>query len=146
LFLYFKCKSSKGEICWTKLDKIVFCPISQKTIRPKAKLRFEVLFKKFHSRLNRTTLYLTRSYLLNTMKPISGLETRSLTKFQKPLQNLKNLTRGVPLGTWISNSEYFVLLLDTHNTWQKTVGFVPILSRNLYRRYPLDSKFCNFEY
>jgi hypothetical protein len=58
---------------------------------PKAKLRLEVLFKKFHPRLNLTTLSCTKLYLLNTIKPFSGHENRSLTKFQK------TFTRGVPL-------------------------------------------------
>jgi hypothetical protein len=62
----------------------------------KMKLRLEVLFKKFHPRINLTTLFLTKLYLLNTIKPFSGHENRSLTKSQK------TFTRGVPLGTWIS--------------------------------------------
>jgi hypothetical protein len=36
------------------------------------KLKFEVLFNKFHPRINLTTLFLTKTYLLNTMKPFSG--------------------------------------------------------------------------
>jgi hypothetical protein len=57
-------------------------------------LRFEVLFKKFHPRINLAT----KSYLLNTIKPFSGHENRSLTKSQKPLPggnlnlNIKNLS------------------------------------------------------
>jgi hypothetical protein len=53
---------------------------------PKAKLRLEILFKKFHPRINLATLFWTKSYLLNTINPFSGHENRSLTKFQKPLQ------------------------------------------------------------
>jgi hypothetical protein len=36
---------------------------------PKAKLRFEVLFKKFHPRIHMATLFTTKSYLLNTIHP-----------------------------------------------------------------------------
>jgi hypothetical protein len=73
---------------------------------PKAKLRLEVLFGKFHPRINLATLYSTKSYLLNTIKPFSGHENRSLTKSQKPwqggtLRNFRNL-----LGTWTLKSEY----------------------------------------
>jgi hypothetical protein len=63
---------------------------------PKARLRFEVLFKKCHPRINLTTLFFTKSYLLNAMKAFSGHQNHSLSKSQKPLQG------GVPLGTWIS--------------------------------------------
>jgi hypothetical protein len=52
----------------------------------KAKLRLEVLFKKFHLRINLTTLFSTKPYLLNTIKPFSGHENRSLAKSKKPLQ------------------------------------------------------------
>jgi hypothetical protein len=52
-------------------------------------LRLEVLFKKFHPRINLTILFLTKSYLLNTIN-------HSLTKSQK------TFTKGVPLGTWTS--------------------------------------------
>jgi hypothetical protein len=52
----------------------------------KAKSRFEVLFKKFHPRINLTTLISTKSCLLNTIKVFSGHKNRSLTKSQKPLQ------------------------------------------------------------
>jgi hypothetical protein len=41
---------------------------------PRAKLRFEVLFKKFYPRINLTTLFLTKIYLLNTIKRFSGHE------------------------------------------------------------------------
>jgi hypothetical protein len=39
--------------------------------RPQAKLRLEVLYKKFHPRINLTTLFFTKTYLL---KPFSDLE------------------------------------------------------------------------
>jgi hypothetical protein len=42
---------------------------------PKARLRFEILFKKTLPRINLTTLFFTKLYLLNTIKPFSGHET-----------------------------------------------------------------------
>jgi hypothetical protein len=54
------------EIRWTKLNKIVILPYFSYNL--KMKLRLEVLFKKFHPRINLTTLFLTKSYLLNTIK------------------------------------------------------------------------------
>jgi hypothetical protein len=82
------------EIRWTKLNKIVILPYFP--YNPKAKWGLEVLFKKFHPRINLTTLFLTKSYLLNTIKPFLGHENRPWQNLKKPLQ------RGVPLGTWIS--------------------------------------------
>jgi hypothetical protein len=81
-----------GEIHWTKLNKIVSLPYVP--YNPKAKLRLEVLFKKFHPRMNLATLFLTKLCLLNTIKPFSGHENRSLIKSQKLFQG------GVPLGSW----------------------------------------------
>jgi hypothetical protein len=49
--------------------KYRFCSISH--TRPKAKLRIQVLFKKFHPRINPITLFFTKTYLLNTLKPFS---------------------------------------------------------------------------
>jgi hypothetical protein len=46
--------------------------------------------------MNLTRLFLTKTYLLNTIKPFWGHENRSLTKSQK------TFTRGAPLGTWTS--------------------------------------------
>jgi hypothetical protein len=57
-------------------------------------LRFEVLFKKFYPRINRTTLFSTKTYLLNTIKPFLGHETWSLGP---KLQNLKNLSEVATL-------------------------------------------------
>jgi hypothetical protein len=52
---------------------------------PRVKIIFEVVFKKFHPRKNVTTLLFTKIYLLNTIKPFSGSENRSLgPKQQKP--------------------------------------------------------------
>jgi hypothetical protein len=70
-----------GEICWTKLNKIVILPYFP--LNPKAKLRLEVLFKKIHPRINLATLFSTKLYLLNTIKSFSGHDNRSLTKSQK---------------------------------------------------------------
>jgi hypothetical protein len=70
------------EICWTKLDKIVILPYFP--CNPKTKLRLEVLFNLFHPRINLATLFSTKSYLLNTIKPFSGHENRPLTKSQNP--------------------------------------------------------------
>jgi hypothetical protein len=69
------------EIRWTKLNKIVILPYFPYNL--KMKLRLEVLFKKFHPRINLTTILLTKLYLLNMIKPFSGHENRSLTKSQK---------------------------------------------------------------
>jgi hypothetical protein len=41
-------------------------------------LRFEVLFKKFHPRINLTTFFSTKTYLLNPINPFLGHETWSL--------------------------------------------------------------------
>jgi hypothetical protein len=45
---------------------------------PKAKVRLEVLFKKLYPKINLVTPFFTKSYLLNTIKPFSGHENRSL--------------------------------------------------------------------
>jgi hypothetical protein len=77
------------EICLKKTEQnsdFALFPI----LDPKARLRFEILFKKTHPRKNLTTLFLTKIYLLNTIKPFKNHENRSLTKFQNPLQ------RGYP--------------------------------------------------
>jgi hypothetical protein len=76
---------------------------------PKARLRFEILFKKFHPRINMTTLFLTIMYLLNTMKPFSSHANRSMTKSQKPLQG---------------GSEYIVLFSDPKLLNKSAVRFV----------------------
>jgi hypothetical protein len=56
----------------------------------RAKLRFEVLFKRFHS----TTLFLTKTYLLNTIKLFPDHENRSLGPKQQYLK--KPLLGGYP--------------------------------------------------
>jgi hypothetical protein len=58
-------------------------------------LRFEVLFKKFHPRINLTTLFFTKIYLRNTFKLLLGHENWSLGPKQhnlkKPQNNLKSI-------------------------------------------------------
>jgi hypothetical protein len=80
---------------------------------PKAKLRLEILFKKFHPRINLTTLFWTKLYLLNTIKLFSGHENCSFTKSQK------TYSRGVPLGTWISKFWVFSFVFGPQDTRQK---------------------------
>jgi hypothetical protein len=67
---------------------------------PKVKFRFEVLFKKFHPRINLTTLFSTKPYLLDTINPFSCHENRSLTKLQKKIQG------GYPKEPKFKISEY----------------------------------------
>jgi hypothetical protein len=61
---------------------------------PRSKLRFEVLFKRFHPKINLTTLFFTKTYLLNTIKPFSDHETQSLGPKQLNLE--KPLLGGYP--------------------------------------------------
>jgi hypothetical protein len=70
------------EFVEKKLSDFALFPI----LDPKARLRFEILFKKTHLRINMTTLFLAKIYLLNTIKPFSNHENCSLTKSQNPLQ------------------------------------------------------------
>jgi hypothetical protein len=82
-----------GEICCTKLKKIVMFPhFPYKSLR--AKLRFEVLSKRFHPRINLTALFFTKTYLLNTIKLFSDHENRSLGPKQQNLE--KPLLGGYP--------------------------------------------------
>jgi hypothetical protein len=98
--LAFKCKSALQK-CHQFCSMVKFVEKTEQNsdftllpiIDPKARLSYEILFKKFHPRINLTTLFWTKSYLLNTIKPFSGHENRSLTKSQK------TFTRGVPFGT-----------------------------------------------
>jgi hypothetical protein len=71
----------------TKLNKIVILPNFPYNL--KMKLRLEVLFKKFHPRINLTPLFFTKSYLLNTIKPFSGHEKISKNLYKEgTLRNL----------------------------------------------------------
>jgi hypothetical protein len=77
---------------------------------PKARLRFDVLFKKFHSRINLTKKFCTKTYLLNTIfRPIKLF----LDKISK------TFTRGVPLGTWILKFWLFSFVSGPKITPQK---------------------------
>jgi hypothetical protein len=62
------------------------------------------LFKEFHPRVNLTTLFLTKTYLLNTIKPFSDHENRSLGPKQQNLE--KPLSGGYPEEPEFQNSEY----------------------------------------
>jgi hypothetical protein len=70
-----------GDICRTKLNQKVILQYF-----PRAKLRFKVLFKEFHPRVNLTTLFTTKTYLLNTIKLFSDHENRSLGPKQQNLE------------------------------------------------------------
>jgi hypothetical protein len=71
------------------------------------KLKLEVLFKKFHPRIW-TTLFLTKSYQLNTIKPFLGHENRSLTKYQKSEEPELNFEyAGHQIGLKDSGSQNF---------------------------------------
>jgi hypothetical protein len=76
------------------LKKSCFCPISHTEHVPRAQLRFEVLFKRFHPRIDLTTLFSTKTYLLNTIKLFSDHENRSLEPKQQNLE--KTLLGGYP--------------------------------------------------
>jgi hypothetical protein len=118
---------------WTK-SFLAYFPYN-----PKVKLRLEVLFKKFHPRINRTTLFSTKPYRLNTIfRPwILFLERIS-----------KTFSRGVPLETWISKFWVFYFVSGPQVTRQKCLQIcsrmqfaeqnfhVSIMSKNLYGRYP----------
>jgi hypothetical protein len=90
------------------------------------------LFKKIYPRRNLTTLFSTKSYLLNTIKPFSGHENRSLTKFQK------TFTRGVPLGTW--TSKFWVCRTSSWPKWGREPKFQ--LSRSYGLGCRRGTNFC----
>jgi hypothetical protein len=104
---------------------------------PKAKLRLEVLFKKFHPRINRTTIYSTKLCLLNTIKPFLGHENRSLTKSQNNLQGGyllfldtkildKSDTRVIPcqldklMSPWVEKFQNWYFSWDLHLILRKS--------------------------
>jgi hypothetical protein len=120
------------EIRWTKLNKIVILPYFP--YNPKAKLRLEVLFKKFHPKINLTTPFFTKSYLLNTIKPFSGHENRSLTKSQK------TFTRGVPLGNW--TSKFWVCRTSSWPKWGREPKFQLLRSYGLVCKW--GTNFCQW--
>jgi hypothetical protein len=107
---------SKFGICLRKTEQnsdFALFPI----LDPKARLRFEILFKKTHPRINLTTLFLTNC-LLNPIKPFSSHENCSLTKFQNPLQ------RKYPKKPEFKSSGYIVLFLDPKLLNKGAVRFV----------------------
>ena len=53
---------------------------------PRVNLRFEVLFKEFHPRINLITLFFTKTYLENTKKLFLGHENWSLGPKQHNLK------------------------------------------------------------
>jgi hypothetical protein len=103
-------KSVNRFVLWwhllNKTEKKNCCFASFPIQVPRAKLRFEVLFKKFHRRIKLTTLFSTKLYLLNTIKPISGHGNRLL--WLKQLNLKKPLIGGYPLEPEFQNSEYKV--------------------------------------
>jgi hypothetical protein len=118
------------EIRWTKLNKIVIMPYL--TYNLKMKLILEVLFKKFHPRLNLKTLFFTKSYLLNTIKPFLGHVNRSLTK------SPKTFTRGVPLGSW--TTKFWVCRTSSWHKWGQEPKFQ--LSRSYGLGCRRGTNFC----
>jgi hypothetical protein len=74
--LTFKCKSAPQK-CHQFCSMMKFVEKTEQNsdfvlfpiLDPKAMLKFEILFKKTHPRINLTTLLLTKIYLLNTIKP-----------------------------------------------------------------------------
>jgi hypothetical protein len=72
------------EIRCTKLNKIVILPYFPFNL--KVKLRLEALFKKFNPRINLTSLFFTKLYLLNLIKPFYDHENRF---FKTELQNFE---------------------------------------------------------
>jgi hypothetical protein len=75
-YLFFALRPSKSTLSF-HLNH-TYSSSRLKRLDPRVKLRFEVLFKKFQPRVNLITLFLTIIYLLNTIKPFSGNENRSL--------------------------------------------------------------------
>jgi hypothetical protein len=77
-FLKYKiAEENSNQICstmkfveqnWLKCDFALF---STQDLRVKLR-SFSVLFKKFHPRIDLTTLFLTKLYLVNTINPFSG--------------------------------------------------------------------------
>jgi hypothetical protein len=88
---------------------------------PRAKLRFEVLFKKFHPRTNLTTLFLTKTYILNTIKPFSGHINRLLGLKQ---QNFKNPSEVAPWEPEFQNSEYEVHQVGPNDFGSQNFSFL----------------------
>jgi hypothetical protein len=91
------------DICWINLNKtVILLYFPYKSLG--RKLRFEVLFKKFHPKINMTTLFLTKIYLLNTKMAFCGDENWYLGPKQQNLD--KPLLGGYPWEPKFQNSEY----------------------------------------
>jgi hypothetical protein len=73
------------------------------------------LFKRFHPRINLTTLFLTKIYILNTIKPFSGLENRPSGLKQQKLKNLS-------LVATLRNLNFKILSMKCIKLAQKTPG------------------------
>jgi hypothetical protein len=76
---------------------------------PRAKLRFEVLFKKFLPRINLTTFFLTKTYILNTIKLFSGHRNQPLGLKQQTLKNLSEVATLRNLNFKILSMRYIKL-------------------------------------
>jgi hypothetical protein len=70
------------------------------------------LFKKFHPRINLTTLFLTKTYLLNTIKLFQNTKTGPWGL------NSKTSLRWLPLGTRISKFWVFRMLSSPKWGWE----------------------------
>jgi hypothetical protein len=77
------------------------------------------LFKKFHPRINLTTLFLTKIYILNTIKPFSGHKNQPSGLKQ---QNLKNLSEVATLRNL--NSKYEVHQVGPNDSGSQNFSFL----------------------
>jgi hypothetical protein len=136
-----------GEICWTKLNKIVFLlyfPYESLG----AKLRFEVLFKKFHHRINLTTLFLTKSYLLNTNRGHPGyFEKLFSTKFEsyQHQMNAKNRLKKCYSQSYVKKSDFdppfldWTAIFDLWLIW-KNMLLIHVAGKNTYALQQTERK------
>jgi hypothetical protein len=76
---------------------------------PPVKLRFEVLLKEFHPRINLTTLFFTKTYLRNSFKLLLGHENWSLRPEQHNLKNLSEVATLRILSIKILSMRYIKL-------------------------------------
>jgi hypothetical protein len=103
-------------------------------IDPKARLRYEILFKKTHPRINLTTLFFTKIYLLNTIRAFLDKNLKTLNK-GGTLRNLNFKVLSIYYCFWTPNYERKVpsdLFYDEIRLIN--FSFPHILSRNLYGR------------
>jgi hypothetical protein len=71
------------------------------------------LFEKFHPRINLTTLYFTKTYILNTIKPFSGHKNRPLGLKQQNPKNLSEVATLRHLNFKILSMRYIKLAQTT---------------------------------